>query len=249
MLRAVIFALLVVASQGRSGARPFSGGLLTNGLISGNGAAPPGVDCSDGVCKLPDNPKAKVLDLESKLREQSQATETPTKHSSLDAKKPTEIASAATDAAPTAAAAPAAASTVEDSEDNTKVAELEKMGWKRAEASRALKASNNDVSAAAALLETEQEEDEKLQQQAKELNAAGWSIEAAKAAIKQCEGNVSAAAIVLAKEEEAMVTQFEGAVKDMVNRKHTMMYYSVLYCIIVGRILPTRAHTCVFFVT
>jgi hypothetical protein len=223
MLRAVIFALLVVASRGRSGARPFSGGLLTNGLISGNGAAPPGVDCSDGVCKLPDNPKAKVLDLESKMREQSQATGAPTKPSSLDAKEPTEIASAATDAAPTptAAAAPAAASTVEDSEDNSKVAELEKMGWKRVEASRALKASNNDVSAAAALLETEQEEDEKLQQQAKELNTAGWSIEAAKAAIKQCEGNVSAAAIVLAKEEEAMVTQFEGAVKDMVNSEHT----------------------------
>jgi len=97
-----------------------------------------------------------------------------------------------------------------------KVGELQKMGWKDGEARAALRAGGFDVGTAAGLLEADEEERKETLAKAAEVTARGqWNAEAAEAAVRQCEGNVTAALEMLEREEEAMGSQFEAAVKDM----------------------------------
>jgi hypothetical protein len=97
-----------------------------------------------------------------------------------------------------------------------KVGELQKMGWKDGEARAALRAGGFDVGTAAGLLEADEDERKETLAKAAEVTARGqWNAEAAEAAVRQCEGNVTAALEMLEREEEAMGSQFEAAVKDM----------------------------------
>ena len=127
-------------------------------------------------------------------------------------------AAAVAPAAPAPAPAPAApAPAVEDPADMAdKVGELQKMGWKDGEARAALRAGGFDVGTAAGLLEADEDERKETLAKAAEVTARGqWNAEAAEAAVRQCEGNVTAALEMLEREEEAMGSQFEAAVKDM----------------------------------
>ncbi|RYG95221.1 hypothetical protein EON65_56290, partial [archaeon] len=103
-----------------------------------------------------------------------------------------------------------------DDEHGSLVAELEKMGWSRSDAERALCFTNNDPVAAATLLEEEQEVAEIIELAVQKVTQAGWSREAAQSAVNATFGNVTTALSMLAEEESIITQNFNSAVQDMV---------------------------------
>lgn len=106
-----------------------------------------------------------------------------------------------------------------DDEYVSLVAELEKMGWSKTDAERALKFTSNDPVAAATLLEEEQEVSEIMEQAVKNVTLAGWSREAAQGAVNATFGNATAALSLLEDEEGIIIQNFNDAVQDMVNNE------------------------------
>lgn len=110
-----------------------------------------------------------------------------------------------------------------------KVKEISKMGWKEVEARKALALSNYDVGEACVFLEKEEDDRAVLLDQVKEIMANGWSKEAAESAAIECKGNITAALALLDSEEEAILSNFENAVQDMVRIKQQILWFILFF--------------------
>lgn len=104
-----------------------------------------------------------------------------------------------------------------DGAEEDKIKELQKLGWSKEDASRALAESENDVATAAQLLETEQDQIEEQRPLLIQLTKLGWNEEISKIALKENNGNLTAAMEMLENEEKTMLTNFENSVHDMIN--------------------------------
>lgn len=100
--------------------------------------------------------------------------------------------------------------------DPTVLDEMEKLGWNRVDATRALIASKNDMIEAIQLLETEEELKEIENEQIKKLTSYGWNEDAAAIALRECQGNLTKANEMLDLEEKTIGENFDKAVLDMV---------------------------------
>ena len=108
---------------------------------------------------------------------------------------------------------PSSSSTRPDNNDN--VDELVNLGWSAKDASRALAVSNFDVSEAANLLYSEEDADELFKEKVAKIGEMGWNDAAAESSLRECNGNETAAVELLNREEAGILSQFQGAVSEM----------------------------------